>query len=276
MSSITGIGIGLRGPHVPDLLATERRVDFLEIIPENYLGRGGHDARTLERCAERWPLLVHGVSLSLGGPDPFDPDYLEALRILLRRHDVPFYSDHLCFSTLHGFQTHELVPLPHHDEAVAHVAARIRVLRQRLEVPIAVENISAYATMPGSDRSANAFVRDVCSAADCGLLLDVNNLYVNARNFGQDPLTELDTLPLDRVVQLHVAGHEIRHGRFIDNHGAPISDPVLALTAEVVRRVGREVPVLLERDLNLPPLVELLDEADRLRITVHGSAREAA
>jgi uncharacterized protein (UPF0276 family) len=278
---IGGVGIGLRGPHVADLLASDRGgshrvVDFLEIIPENYVFRGGRDRRTLMACRERWPMLVHGVSLSLGGPDPFDDTYLASLKALLDVLRAPFYTDHLCFSSVGGFQSHELLPLPECEEAVQHVARRIRELADRLERPVAVENISQYAVMPGAHMGRAAFVAAVCEEADCGLLLDVNNLYVNARNFGCEPLAELSALPLHRVVQLHVAGHEVRHGRYIDHHGAPVCPEVLALTAEVLRRTGPSVPVLLERDLNLPPLDEVLDEADALRELLSLSVRGAA
>jgi uncharacterized protein (UPF0276 family) len=259
-----GVGIGLRRPHVSDLLATPRRVDWLEIIPENYIGRGGGMSRHLDACLERWPVLVHGVTASVGGPDPFDDAWLEGLRLLLSRVRAPFYTDHLCFTSVGGLQSHQLLPLPFHREAVAHAVARIRELQARLRLPVAVENISFYAVMPGSDRSFADFEAQVLEEADCGLLLDVNNLYVNARNHGLDPLAVLDRYPLERVWQLHLAGHEEVHGRVIDHHGAPVAPEVLALYDEVVRRIG-PVPTLLERDLNLPPLDEVLDEADAIR-----------
>ncbi|MEZ4235365.1 MAG: DUF692 domain-containing protein [Myxococcota bacterium] len=267
MTDPTGVGIGLRNPHLTDLLATERSLDFLEIIPENYVGRGGPDLRTLDACRERWPLLVHGVAMSIGGPDPFDDAYVEGLRALLRRIDAPFYTDHLCYSSYGGFQSHQLLPLPQSDQAVLHAARRIRELRDRLDLPVAVENVTTYANMPGSTMTAAAFVAAVAEEADCGLLLDVNNLYVNAKNLGTDLRTDLDVLPLHRVVQLHVAGHDVRQGRWIDSHGAPVADEVAALVVEVIARVG-DVPVLLERDLNLPPLAEVLDEADTLRASI--------
>lgn len=260
----SGVGIGLRRPHAAELVATERRVDWLELTPENYLGRGGGMERHLARCLDRWPVLVHGVTASVGGPDPFDDHWLGALRRLLERVRAPFYSDHLCWTAVGGQQTHQLLPLPFHRAARDHAVARIRALRDRLGVPVAVENISFYAVMPGSETDFATFEADVLEAADCGLLLDVNNLYVNARNHGVDPVALLDRYPLHRVWQIHLAGHEHVHGRWIDHHGAPVSDEVLALYAEVLRRVG-PTPTLLERDLNLPPLDEVLDEADAIR-----------
>ena len=271
----TGVGIGLRGPHADELLTTDRRVDFLEIIPENYVFRGGRDAHILAAARERWPVLVHGVSRSIGGPDPFDTEYLRGLSTLLRTIDAPFYTDHLCFTTFGGRQSHQLLPLPTSAEAVEHVAARIRALRDLLDLPVAVENISQYATMPGSELGLSEFVAAVCERADCGLLLDVNNLYVNAVNFGTDPWADLRALPLHRVVQIHVAGHEKRGARLIDHHGAPVCDTVQDLLAAAVAAIG-EVPVLLERDTNLPPLAEVLDEADALRARIAAGAERGA
>ncbi len=259
-----GVGIGLRLPHVHALLKTERELDFLEIIPENYVGRGGFDAYHLAACRERWPILVHGVSVSIGGPDHLDEVYLAGLKQLLVDLRAPFYTDHLCYTTLGGFQSHQLLPLPFSEEAVLHTAARIRRLRDLLDLPIAVENISYYAHMPGTQMLHTDFVRAVCEEADCGLLLDVNNLFVNAGNHDLDPFEQLDRLPLSRVFQIHIAGHTERGGRLIDDHGAPTCPEVLALYREVTKRLGN-VPTLLERDTRIPPLEEVLDEADQIR-----------
>ncbi|HHO52691.1 MAG TPA: DUF692 domain-containing protein [Deltaproteobacteria bacterium] len=259
-----GVGIGLRPPHVRGLMDTERHLDFLEICPENYVGRGGFDAYHLAACRERWPILVHGVSVSLGGPDPLDTDYLAQLKELLHQLRVPFYTDHLCYTTVGGFQSHQLLPLPFNEEAVAHTAARIRRIRGLLGVPVAVENISYYAHMPGTEMLHADFVRAVCEEADCGLLLDVNNLFVNATNHGLEPLEQLGRLPLDRVYQVHIAGHTRQGCRLIDDHGAPTCPEVIAIYREVTRRLG-SVPTLLERDTRIPPLDEVLDEADMIR-----------
>jgi hypothetical protein len=261
----TGLGIGVRPPFVPGLLTTDRSLDFLELVPENVVGRGGRALRDLVALRERWPMLAHGVGLSLGGPDPLDRTYIAALRTLLDTLGIPLYTDHLCYSRLGGLQTHGLLPLPETEEAVHHCAARIRTARDLLDRPVAVENIAQYAIMPGATLSPEAFVTAVCEEADCGLLLDVNNVVVNATNRGTDARADLFALPLHRVVQIHVAGHEVHHGRCLDSHGAPVSARVLELTAELLEHVGRQVPVLLERDLNLPPLDEVLDEADVLR-----------
>ena len=272
----TGVGIGLRkGFHTP-LLEADRHVDFLEIVPENYVGRGGRDRAQLFACAERWPVLAHGVSVSLGGPDPLDRTYLAGLKQLLDALGVPFYTDHLCFTSLGGMQSHELLPLPETDEAVRHVAGRIRQVAELLERPVAVENIAQYAVMPGATLGREAFVTAVCEEADCGLLLDVNNVYVNARNSGTEPLADLLALPLHRTVQMHVAGHEVQHGRVLDTHGAPVSGPVVELARLALARIGRPVPVLLERDTNLPPVEQVLDEANALRTSLFRAQRGAA
>lgn len=272
----TGVGIGLRPGFAEPLLASDRPLDFLEFVPENFVGRGGLDRRQLAACAERWPLLAHGVSVSFGGPDPLDTAYLAALKQLLDEMRVPLYTDHLCFTSLGGFQSHELLPLPECDEAVLHVAARIREVRDRLDRPVAIENIAQYAVMPGSTMTREDFVSRVCEEADCGLLLDVNNVVVNARNGRSDARADLHRLPLHRAVQIHVAGHEVHHGRVLDTHGAPVSREVLDLTRVALEAIGRDLPVLLERDTNLPPVAEVLDEADLLRAALPVFARGAA
>lgn len=271
----TGLGIGLRAGFAEPLLAGDRHVDFLEIVPENFIGRGGRDRRLLEACAERWPVLAHGVSVSVGGPDPLDTTYLAALKELLDTLGVPFYTDHLCFTSLGGLQTHELLPLPACDEAVLHVAARVRELRDRLDRPVALENITEYAVMPGSTLDRGTFLARVCEEADCGMLLDVANVACNAANHGTDPFADLDRLPLHRAVQMHVAGSEERHGRVLDTHGAPVSPLVVELARTALHRIGHAIPVLLERDLALPPVAEVLDEADLLREALFGREEAA-
>lgn len=261
---MTGVGIGLRPPYAARLPETERAIDFLEIIPENYVGRGGHDRQTLLKCRERWPMLCHGVSVSAGSPDPLDLAYLAELKELLHGLEIPLYTDHLCYTTVGGFQSHQLLPLPFNGDAVRHAAARIRRISDALDLPVAVENITFYAFMPGTDLDHAQFVAAVCTEADCGLLLDVNNLYVNCVNHGRDPLEQLAKLPLNRVRQIHLAGHSDQGGRLIDDHGSPTCPEVLALYEVVVQRVG-DVPTLLERDTRIPPLEDVLDEADAIR-----------
>jgi uncharacterized protein (UPF0276 family) len=218
----------------------------------------------LRACAERWPIAVHGVSLSLGGPDRLDHAYLVVLKALLDEFAVPLYTDHLCYASIGGISFHDLLPLPFSGEAVMHTARRIREVADALERPVAVENISYYATMPGSELDEGAFVRAVVEEADCGLLLDVNNAYVNAVNHDRDPQAVLLELPLDRTVHIHLAGHCPEDGRLVDDHGAPVDDAVWSLYRSALARTGPR-PTIVEWDTKIPPLARVLDEADRAR-----------
>ncbi len=262
------VGIGLRRPHFGTLPETSRPLDFLELIPENYIGgpapRGGRDAQVLRACAARWPILAHGVSMSLGGPDPLDHSYIRGLKRLLDQLDAPFYTDHLCFTTTGGRSTYDLLPLPFNDDAVLHTAGRIRELADALERPVGVENISYYAQMPGSTLDEGAFVTAVVEEADCLLLLDVNNVYVNAQNHGADPSEMLAALPIDRACQIHLAGHVQEGPRLIDHHGAPVCDAVWDLYREALRLIGPR-PTLIEWDTLIPELDLVLDQADLAR-----------
>lgn len=270
-----GVGIGLRREHFAAIEHSERTVDWLEIIPENYVNRGGAARRHLARCSERWPVIAHGVSMSLGGPDPLPADYVTDLRRLLDELQAPFYTDHLCYATVGGVNFYDLLPMPFTEEAVRHTAARIRELADRLERPVAVENISYYAVMPGPAMSEGEFVSAVVEEADCGLLLDVNNVYVNARNHGEDPLASLLALPLHRARQIHIAGHVEEDGRLIDNHGRALVEPVWELYEHALSRVG-PVPTLLEWDTDIPALDVVLDQADRARVLWQRAADSAS
>ncbi|MEM6292738.1 MAG: DUF692 domain-containing protein [Myxococcota bacterium] len=263
-SSPRGVGIGLRLEHHDVILETTRRIDWLEIVPENFVETGGQPRELLRTCAKRWQVIGHGVSTNLGGRGPLNVDYIQGLKRLLDEIDAPYYTDHLCYASIDGVAYHDLLPLPYTDEAVHHCAARIRELSDRLERPVAVENISYYATMPGSSMTHGSFVRAVCESADCGLLLDVNNVYVNACNHRGDASEWLHALPLERTMQMHIAGHILEGERIIDNHGEPICDGVWSLFREALGVTGR-VPVLLEWDTNIPSLDRVLDEADAAR-----------
>lgn len=269
----TGVGLGLRGTFLAevDRGAADGRVPFWEISPDNYVARGGARTARLARIAERFPILSHGLSLSLGGLDPLDAEFLAGLRRFLDRElpgsHAPWHSDHLCFSGHDGKMLHDLLPLPWTTASARRVAARVREVSERLERPMLVENISYYLPLGCAPLDEAAFVGEVLGRADCGLLLDVNNVFVNASNHGFDPLVWLAQVPLDRVVQLHIAGHEFwddeRRDLIIDTHGAPVRSEVDALLTWVVERTG-PLPVLLERDENIPPLAELLAERDRV------------
>ncbi len=276
---IAGVGLGLRWEFDEALVETLPALDFIEIAPENYIGRGGYHADALAFLATRYPIVTHGLSLSLGGTDPLDLAYLREVRGLVERVGSPWHSDHLAFGTSDGRVLHDLLPIAFTHAGVRRLVRRIKQAQDAIGVPIAVENISFYLP-PGRDEMGEAeFIARVCEGADCALLLDVNNLYVNATNFGLDARAWLDTAPLSRVVQLHVAGHEwfdealVARPRgspgalIVDTHGADVPDPVLALFVDVVARLPG-VPVVLERDHRIPGLADLLAEVAKLKAIV--------
>lgn len=260
-----GFGVGLRSSFMADLLATSRQVDWLEIIPENWAGSGGTGRRMLDACRERWPLVPHSTALSIGGPDPFDELYLGWMRDLCRHVRAPWFSDHISYSLIGGLHTHELLPLPFSDEAAEHIVDRIRQAQARFEVPLVFENPTWYAAMPGSTMDEASFLCRVIGEGGCGMLLDVNNVFVNCANHGGDPYAFIDRMPLDRVRQIHLAGHTRRHGLVVDTHRGPIIDEVWALYRHALSRAGRLIPTLIEWDTDIPPLDEVLDELDRAR-----------
>lgn len=268
---VHGIGLGLRWQFLDEVLArlddpgALAPIDFFEVAPENYMRRGGYFPAMLARIAERFPLLTHGLTLSVGGTDPLDGAYLAELRRFLARHEPSVHSDHLCFCGTSGLQTHELLPLPFTMEAARHAASRIRAARDFLGRPLAIENITYYLVPGEREMDEATFLNEVLEQADCQLLLDVNNVYVNSRNHRDHlPIELLERLPLSRVAGLHVAGHERRDQRIADTHGADVADPVLALVEWVVARVG-PLPVVIERDHAIPPFEGLLREARRVR-----------
>jgi uncharacterized protein len=270
-SNVEGVGLGLRRDFIDDVLASlvEGRglpgVSFFEISPENYMRRGGYFPAALERISERYRFLTHGLTLSLGDVDPFDEGYMAELRAFVAQTGAPFHSDHLCFSGSDGRMLHDLLPLPLSRASAAHAAARIREAQDRLGLPFAIENITHY-LIPGAPQLGEAeFIGEVLHRSGATLLLDVNNVYVNAQNYGSDPIAFLRTIPLDRVVQLHIAGHTRSEEDevIIDTHGADVIPPVLDLCAWVIERTG-PLPVVLERDHNLPPLELLLAEVARV------------
>ncbi|MHA6194113.1 HvfB family MNIO-type RiPP peptide maturase [Pseudomonas wadenswilerensis] len=262
--TLQGAGLGLRRSLLPELLAMDAQaVDFLECAPDNWIGVGGAYGDDLTRLAERYPLACHGLSLSLGGPAPLDHEFLRRIRHFLDRHQVPLFSEHLSYCADDG-HLYDLIPMPFTDEAVHHVARRIREVQDALGRRIAVENISYYAA-PYQAMSEIDFLLAVLDEADCDLLLDVNNLVVNACNHGYDAAAFLARVSVGRVACLHVAGHyDEAPDLKIDTHGAPVRDDVWQLVAEVYRRMG-VVPTLLERDFNFPPLAELLGEVGHIR-----------
>ncbi len=266
----TGVGLGLRGSFIAevDAGAADGRVPFFEISPENHMRRGGAGPARLARVRERFPVLTHGLSMSLGGLEPFDPEYFADLRHFLASFGDHWHSDHLCFCGTDGKQLHDLLPVPFTGASARRIAARVREAADRLERPMAVENISYYLPLGVPSVDEPEFITELLERADCGLVLDVNNVFVNAQNHGFDARAWLARIPLARVVQLHIAGHEFwdddARTLIIDTHGAPVRAEVDELLAWVIARTG-PLPVLLERDNNIPALPELLAERDRLQ-----------
>jgi uncharacterized protein (UPF0276 family) len=275
--ALFGAGLGLKRDLMPQLQAgVPGCIDFFEIAPENWIGVGGRSAKQLAWFAERYPLAAHGLSLSLGGPDPLNELFLQRVKSFLDQHRIPLYTEHLSYCSADGY-LYDLLPIPFTEEAVKHVAARIRRTQDILERRIAVENASYYVHAPITEMDELTFIRAVLSEADCDLHLDVNNIYVNSINFGFDPLAMLRGLPGERIVYIHTAGH-LREADdlAIDTHGAPVTDPVWDLLDEAYRLYGVS-PTLLERDMNMPPLAELSAEIEHIaalqqRHTVHGRA----
>ena len=257
-----GFGLGLRPQHYDALLADAQGVDWLEVLSENYLVAGGRPRWMLDRMIERWPVALHGVSLNIGGSDPLDRDYLRALRGLVRHVRPAIVSDHLCWTRHGGVQFHDLLPLPQNDDTVLHVAARVRQVQDALGVPLVLENVSSYLRFAGDTLDEAQFLSAVVAESGCGLLLDVNNVFVNAHNHGFDAVAFLDRLPGHAIRQIHLAGHAPDaqgSGWLIDTHDAPVPEGVWQLYREAVRRFGA-VPAMIERDDHIPPLDALLAE----------------
>ena len=261
---VNGVGLGLRRPMLDALMAEPPAgVDFMEVAPENWIGAGGQLGRKFAWFTERFPFVAHGLSLSVGGPAPLDEAFLARVRQFLDRHEVRAYTEHLSYTGDDG-HLYDLLPIPFTGEAVRHVAGRIRRAAEIVERPIAMENVSYYAA-PGSELDEIQFINAVLEEADCGLLLDVNNVYVNAINHGYDPEAFIAALPAQRIVYVHIAGHYVEAEDLrVDTHGADVSDPVWQLLDSTYARFG-VLPTLLERDFNIPPWPELQRELALIR-----------
>jgi uncharacterized protein len=262
----SGVGLGLRWDFLEEVVdGAMLPIDFFEVSPENYMRRGGYYPAQLERLRERYPLVTHGLTLSIGSVDEPDQAYLDELRAEIARTKSPFHSDHLCFSSAGARHFHELLPLRHSRENLTRVAERARRLHETLGVPFALENITYYVHPGRAELSELDFLQGVLAASGAGLLLDVNNVYVNSLNHGFDARAFIASLDLSRVVELHVAGHTRNAtGLVLDTHGANVADPVLDLLAFTLERTG-PCPVLLERDNEIPSLAELVSEIGVLR-----------
>lgn len=261
---IRGAGLGLRTEHYQELLDQRPRdIGWLEVISENYLVAGGKPLHFLDRLRADYPMAMHGVSLSIGSADPLRMDYLKRLRELARRVEPAWISDHLCFTASGGRQSHDLLPLPLCEAAARHVASRVRQVQDFLGRRLLLENVSSYVRHAADEMDEAGFVRAVAEEADCLLLLDVNNVYVSSRNHGVDAHAYLDRLPVDRVAQMHLAGHQDLGDIVVDTHDHPVRDEVWQLYDHALRRFGA-VPTLLERDDDIPPLAQLLPEVRRI------------
>ncbi len=247
-----GLGIGLRTTHFSHILAEEPDVGFFEILTENFLDTGGRPSFVLDRVAERYPVVMHGVSMSIGSTDPLDFEYLHKVKALARRTGALWISDHLCWTGVLGRNTHDLLPLPYTEESLRHCVERVRTVQDVLERPLVLENPSTYLEFGASDIPEWEFLARLVEAADCGILLDVNNVYVSAYNHRYDARAYIDALPPERVCQYHMAGHTNRGTHIIDTHSDHVIDEVWELYGHTLRHVGLR-STLLEWDADIPP-----------------------
>ena len=271
---VLGHGIGLRSEHFSDFLERKVPVDWVEAISENFFVEGGRPKAVLEAVRQQMPVVLHGVSLSIGGPDALDKAHLQKLRELARWVEPAWVSDHLCWGTHQGRYLHDLLPLPFTEESLAHVVARVEEVQEALGRQILLENVSSYLTFSASTLTEWDFLAEVAKRADCGILLDVNNVYVSARNHGFDAEAYLKGIPVDRVGQFHLAGYSDKGTHLLDTHDSPVTDPVWALYREAVRRFG-PVTTLIEWDEHIPPLERLLEESQKARRVALAAGAEA-
>lgn len=271
-----GVGLGLRREVAQQTFENASRIDWLEFIAENYMDGGGAARERLQRASSMLPVVSHGVNLSLGSTDDINKKYTTRLKRLVDMYDTPWWSDHLCFTSVGAVYLHELLPLPFSREAANHAAERARIMQEMIGKPFLVENITYYMKVPGSDMTEAQFLAEVLEKADCGLMLDINNVYVNSLNHKFDPYEFLDQIPLERTVQIHVAGHthvpEVN--AVMDTHGAPVAKPVFELLAHVLRKTDVKA-ILLERDQSFPEhFAEVLNELDEIRAVIRQTRPE--
>lgn len=259
-----GFGLGLRPVYYQDILEKTPKVDWFEVISENYMVPGGRPLAMLERIRADYPIVMHGVSMSLASTDPLDFEYLTALERLADRFQPQWISDHLCWTGVHGANLHDLLPIPYTSEALTHVVERIKRVQDFLGRRIAIENASTYVAFRESEMTEWAFITEMAERADCWLLLDINNAFVSSFNHDFDPTDFIDAIPADRVVQFHLAGHTEAETCKIDTHDQPVCEDAWSLYERAARRFG-EISTMIERDDNFPPFEELLAELDRAR-----------
>ncbi len=275
-SPISGAGLGLRRALLPGLAdLSEGAIDFLEVAPENWIGVGGRFGRQFRAISERFPMVCHGLSLSIGSPAPLDYQFLKDLRSFLDEHKIGVFTEHLSYCSDDKGHLYDLMPIPFTEEAVTYVASRIREVQDALQRRIGIEHVSYYAA-PAQVLSELEFVNAVLTEADCDLLLDVNNIYVNAINHGYDPLEFLQGIDGDRTVYVHIAGHYVEAEDLrVDTHGSAVIEPVWKLLDAAYQRWGVR-PTLLERDFNFPQMPELIAEVSRIRSAQQSAVRVSA
>ncbi|MEJ6004894.1 DUF692 domain-containing protein [Paucibacter sp. AS339] len=281
---LQGFGLGLRPEHYADIsdpqspLPAALRPDWLEIISENYLVPGGKPLQHLMRIRRDYPMVMHGVSMSIGSTDPLNLDYLRELKALAERLEPAWVSDHLCWTGVDHRNLHDLLPMPYTEAALQHLLPRIAQVQDLFQRPLVLENVSSYVHFAADEMSEAEFVAELLRRSGCRLLLDVNNVYVSSRNHGFDARDYINRLPAEQIVQIHLAGHEDRGDLVVDTHDHPISDAVWQLYCYALLRIGAR-PTMIERDDHIPPLIELLQELDQARClmrTVLGRQRPAA
>lgn len=265
-----GVGLGLRAAHYAHVVERKPAFDWFEVLSENYMHTRGRPLEFLDKIAERYPVVLHGVSMSIGSTDPLDMDYLRELKALRDRIGARWVSDHLCWTGAAGRNTHDLLPMPYTDESLRHVAARVRQVQDFLGAPPVLENPSTYAQFQASTFSEWTYLAELAKQADCGILLDVNNVYVSAYNHGFDPQEYFAAMPWDRVVQLHVAGHTHHGSHIIDSHIGPVTDPVWELLRQA--REHCHASVLVEWDADIPDFDTTALELQRARDVLGGAS----
>ena len=259
-----GFGIGLRTVHYEHILKNHPPIDWFEILSENYMDTGGRPLHVLDQVAERYPLVLHGVSLSVGSKDPVNFDYLKKLKDLAKRINARWISDHLCWCGISGMNTHDLLPMPYTNEALRHTIERVKIIQDFMERPIALENASTYLEFSVSTWPESEFLAALAEEADCGILMDVNNVYVSSYNHGFDPKKYIDKIPKDRVVQMHLAGHTNKGTHILDTHSDYVINSVWELYRYAYRHLGA-VSTLLEWDANIPSFDVVHGEALKAR-----------
>jgi uncharacterized protein (UPF0276 family) len=270
-----GFGLGLRTDHYEQVLNDRPDIDWLEVISENYMVAGGKPLHYLDRIREHYPMVMHGVSMSIGSTEPLNLDYLTDLKKLIARVEPEWVSDHLCWTGIGGRNLHDLMPLPYTEEAISHVVDRVSQVQDTLGRQILLENVSSYVTYNASEISEWEFLSAIAERADCLILLDVNNIYVSSQNHGFEPSDYLDGVSAARIQQIHLAGHSYQNQLIIDTHDHPVCDPVWSLYQQAVQRFG-PVATMIERDDNIPPLEDLLAELDVARQLAANTEANAA